>query len=131
MKTVTFAGHGQPPGNRIARVLLESLSGGYSAAATFRMRAFAANGQECSKAVIKFGPVDIIAKESENYSFYVQWYLPGRLRPERLGTLYSAKMGALVYSFVDDTNGELSTLATYMSAGDYPFLNRRCRKSST
>ncbi len=114
---VTFVSHGQQADTSIQKVVLRSLSGGYSGSSVFEMRVCVQGRSLGVPGVLKVSRAENARVELENYNRFVKWFLPYTWRVDVMGEGFIGDFGAVCYSFVLGGGGSPETVSHFIKEG--------------
>ena len=108
-------------GSALKAVILETLSGGRSAARVFKLTPLFGPGRQAkgTPVVVKIAPRAQGASEKANYDKFVRWALPAACRPDLLGFGRTRAYSGLCYSFAGGSGRSgRDTLTDCLRRGD-------------
>lgn len=112
--------------------ILETLTGGRSAAQVFKLTPLFGTGRRATKGkpvVVKIAPRADAVRERANYERFVRAGLPAACRPALLGFAAAGERGALCYAFVGGRDGaRRETLTDHLQRGDGAALDLVLRR---
>jgi hypothetical protein len=99
------------------RIVVVPMVSGYSGASVVMVRPCFEQG-EGQKVVVKFGGVDQIKREHENYIRYAQPFIGGQHGTVSLGRCYMERLGGIVYTFLGTNIDDMRDFGSFYSCAD-------------